>query len=155
MKHFVLISVLACAALAPQAHAAKTGSDALDVSKVVAQQQQIRQDVIASGGKYRGLSPDKQSELLRRQNTLLQMLEGKETAADLTETQRIEAFNTLEWIEATLNDDHGEKMVCTRERTVGSNRVTRVCRTEAQMLAERERAREDMLRNQSRFQTRR
>jgi hypothetical protein len=35
-------------------------------------------------------------------------------------------------------------MVCRRERTIGSNRVTRICRTEAQMEAEREMARDEL-----------
>lgn len=47
------------------------------------------------------------------------------------------------------DDDDDDKMVCTRERTIGSNRLTRVCRTEAQIRAERERAREDLQRNQT------
>jgi hypothetical protein len=82
---------------------------------------------------------------VRRQDALLKMLDGKESTDDLPERARIEAFNTLEWIEATLNKEDDQRMVCVRERTIGSNRVTRTCRTEAQWAEARERAREQML----------
>ena len=122
------------------------GSDKpLDLDKVVEQQQQIRKDVLASGGKYRGISSGDQAELLRRQDKLFRMFDGKETADDLTQEQRMSAFNDLEWIEAALNKrEDGDRLVCTRERTVGSNRVTRVCRTKEQLEFEREQARNNL-----------
>lgn len=122
------------------------GSDKpLDLDKVVEQQQQIREDLLASGGKYRGMSAAQQAEVLKRQDTLFRMFEGKESADDLTQDQRVAAFNDLEWIEAALNkDEQGERLVCTRERKVGSNRVTRVCRTKEQIEFEREQARNNL-----------
>lgn len=138
MKRHLVLGLL----LAPML--AFAGSDkALDLDKVVEQQQQIRKDLLAAGGKYRGMSAAQQAELMRRQDKLFRTFEGKESAADLTEDQRMAAFNDLEWIEAALNKgEAGERMICRRERTVGSNRVTRICRTQEQMDAERERARE-------------
>ena len=44
----------------------------------------MRRDVLAANGKYRGLSSSKQVQLLTRQDRLLAMLNGKQTA-DLTE----------------------------------------------------------------------
>lgn len=152
MKSFVLVSVLAGALMSGAGHAATPKP--LVVDDVVAQQAQIRSDVLASGGKYRGLSATTQVELLQRQESLLAMLKGRQHD-DLTEAERIEAFNTLEWIEATLNKASGERMICRRERTVGSNRITRICRTEAQLAAERERSREQMMDSQSTMQMRR
>lgn len=120
----------------------------LDLEKVTTQQRQIRSDILSGKGNYRGIPQAKQSELLERQDGLLRMLEGKQTADQLTEDERIAAFNDLEWIEATLNKaEEGDRLVCRRERTIGSNRVTRVCRTAAQLEFERERAREDLDRN--------
>ena len=113
----------------------------LDLNKVIVQQKQIRSDLMASKD-YRGLNEAQRTELLSRQDSLLRMLEGKETSADLTQEQQIRAFNDLEWIEAALNNAEGDRMVCRRERTLGSNRITRVCRTAAQMELEREQARD-------------
>ena len=55
------------------------------------------------------------------------------------------AFNTLEWIEAAINDSDDDRLVCRRERRIGSNRMTRVCKTVAQIEFERERARSQLL----------
>jgi hypothetical protein len=119
---------------------------ALAVEQIVSQQQQIRQDVIAAKGRYGDMPASKREQLLDKQSALLSMLEGKASTAELDETQRIEAFNTLEWIEAAINDEDKERMVCIREKTIGSNRVTRTCRTESQWAEARERAREQLSR---------
>lgn len=122
------------------------GSDKpLDLDKVTEQQKQIREDMLTANGKYRGMSSAQQAEVLERQDKLFRMFEGKESAEDLTQDQRMAAFNDLEWIEAALNkSEQGERLVCTRERKVGSNRVTRVCRTKEQMEFEREQARDNL-----------
>ena len=122
-------------------------NQSLDIDKIVTQQREIRADVVAATGRYKKMPASKRQEILRKQDDLLRMLEGKETSEDLSEEQRIAAFNSLEWIEAAINDEEGERMICRRERTIGSNRVTRTCRTEAQLAAERERAREELDRN--------
>ena len=129
MKRILMLGLL----LAPML--AMAGNDKpLDLDKVVEQQQQIRKDLLAAGGKYRGMSSGDQAELLERQDGLFRMFEGKETAADLTEDQRIAAFNDLEWIEAALNkEEAGERLVFTHERKVCSNHMTRVCHTNGQM----------------------
>lgn len=139
MKGFLLACLLA------PTLALAANDTQLDLDQVVTQQRQIRSDVLSSNGKYRGLSSASQSELLARQDKLLRMLEGKQTADDLTEDERIVAFNDLEWIEATLNkSEAGDRLICRRERTLGSNRMTRVCRTAAQLEFEREQAREEL-----------
>ena len=105
---------------------------------------QIRDDVMTQKGRYKDMSPDKRVELLSKQAALLTMLEGKKTAADLTAEQQMQAFNTLEWIEAAINNADDERMVCRREKPLGSTRTTRVCRTAAQEREAQERAREEM-----------
>lgn len=140
MKRIFFLGLLMAPMLAVAA-----SNQSLDLGKVVEQQQQIRKDLNASSGKYRRMSSTQQAELVRRQDNLFQMFEGKQTSADLTTGEQMEAFNDLEWIEAALNKaEANEQMVCTRERTVGSNRVKRVCRTRQQMEFEREQARNSM-----------
>lgn len=115
-----------------------------DIDKVVTQQRELRADLTAGSGHYKQMPASKRQQILQKQDELLRMLEGKETFDDLSTDQRKAAFNSLEWIEAATNDEEGERMICRRERTIGSNRVTRICRTEAQMAAERERARDEL-----------
>lgn len=127
-------------AFSMSAHANKP----LEIAKIVTQQREIRADLMAGTGRYKQMPTSKREEILKKQDDLLRMLEGKETSDDLSTDQRMAAFNNLEWIEAAINDEVGERMVCRRERTIGSNRITRVCRTEAQMEAERELARDEL-----------
>jgi len=117
---------------------------AFQVDEVLAQQQQIRTDVVAGKGRYANIPNQKRSELMAKQDELIVLLEGKQSSAELSEDQYVAAFNRLEWIEATVNNTDGERMICTREKTLGSNRTTRVCRTAAQMEEQREFARQQM-----------
>ena len=126
-------------AFSMSAHANKP----LEIAKIVTQQREIRADLMAGTGRYKQMPTSKREQILKKQDDLLRMLEGKETSDDLSTDQQMAAFNSLEWIEAAINDEEGERMVCRRERTIGSNRITRVCRTEAQMEAERELARDE------------
>lgn len=113
----------------------------LAIVAITTQQEQIRDDVLAGRGRYKDMPQATRDELLQRQSELLRMLEGKVSADDLTETQRMQAFNTLEWIEAAINRTEDERMICRREKTVGSNMPKRVCKTAAQIRDEEEAAR--------------
>lgn len=141
MRKSLSVFFLSAVLLMGAAHAAK---GPLEVSKIVSQQQQIRADVMAGKGRYKNMPEFKRGELLQKQKALLSMLEGKETSADLSEGQQIEAFNTLEWIEAAINNAEDDQAICRRTRTVGSNRVTTLCRTKAQMALEHEQGRDDL-----------
>ena len=114
----------------------------LAVAAITAQQKQIHDDVIALRGRYKDMPSSKRVDLLAKQAGLMAILEGKTSTDDLTETQRIEAFNTLEWIEAAINNAEDERLVCRRERTIGSTRLLRVCRTVAEERRMQEIARE-------------
>src|SRR5262245_32400994 len=115
----VLFLTLLCAA-SFSAMATGSASAPLEISAVVAQQQQIREDVLAKKGRYQSMSDHTRVELLSKQAALLTMLEGKSSAADLTQEQQMQAFNTLEWIEAAINDAPDERMICHREKPLGS-----------------------------------
>lgn len=131
--------------------AAAAGADTrkpLEVATVVAQQKQIRDDLMIRKGRYKDMPDPTRVELLSRQAELLTMLVGKRTAADLTEEQQMQAFNTLEWIEAAINNADDERVICRREKILGSTRTTRVCRTAEYERRAREKAREGMERAQ-------
>lgn len=118
--------------------------EALEVGKIFNQQQQIRSGVQSGTGRYKDMPQSTRDQLLTKQDGLFSMLDGKRTTDELSEQQKVEAFNTLEWIEATVNQAEDEQMVCERRQILGSNRKERVCRTMAQMKRERELAREQM-----------
>lgn len=115
--------------------------EALEVGKIFNQQQQIRSGVESGTGRYKDMPKNTRDQLLTKQDMLFSMLDGKRTTDELSEQQKIQAFNTLEWIEATVNQAEDDQMVCERRPILGSNRKERVCRTMAQMKREREAAR--------------
>ena len=135
-----LFFAVLCMASFSVATAGASSRQPLQIGAVVAQQMQIR----AQKGRYKDMSSDTRVELLSKQAALLTMLEGKKTAADLTAEQQMQAFNTLEWIEGAINNSDDERLVCRREKPLGSTRTTRVCRTVAQEREAQERAREEM-----------
>ena len=68
----------------------------------------------------------------------------QQSTDELSEQQKTEVFNTLEWIEAVANNSADERMVCERRPVLGSTRKERVCKTAAQWREEREAARSTM-----------
>lgn len=133
--------LLAAALFASNVYATTPAPATLQIDAIVAQQTQIREEVLAGSGRYKDMPKSTKDELLTKQAALLKMLDGKRDTGELTKEQRLEAFNTLEWIEATINKDQGERMICQRERKTGSLRVTTVCKTQRQINEEHERAR--------------
>lgn len=117
----------------------------LEISDIVEQQKQIRADVTAGKGRYASMSRAQRSNLLAAQSEILSIIGDKDSVDDLSDQQRREVFNKLETIQAAVNNEESDRMICRREKTIGSNRVTRVCRTaEAEQLY-REEARDRML----------
>jgi hypothetical protein len=108
------------------------------------QQAEIRAGVAARTGRYQDMPESTRDQLLTKQAQVLNTIDQKSSGAELTEEQRLEVFNALEWIEAAINKDDDDRMVCERRKTLGSNRKERVCKTVAQMREERERAREEL-----------
>ena len=59
-------------------------------------------DGVQSGsGRYKELSASQRNELLSKQARMLDTIEGKHSTAELNNEERVEVFNTLEYIEAT------------------------------------------------------
>ena len=119
----------------------------LQPEAVISQQQQIRTDLQAGTGAYAKLSPAKREALLAQQDRLLELLQPQTPPVALDEAQRAEAFAAIDAIQAAgtpavavaSNDD--DTLVCKREKTLGSNFSTKVCRTKAQIRFDQENAR--------------
>lgn len=129
--------ILLAASLAGNAFA----RPAMELEQIRTQQQQIQADVLAVKGRYADMPPEQRSALVKKQNELLKLIEGKTLESELSEKQKLEAFNALEWIEASINNSEDDRMVCKSERPTGSNRSQKVCKTVRQMREEREASR--------------
>lgn len=116
----------------------------LPILAIVEQQKQIRADDIARRGRYGQLPLATRAELMSKQVEILSLVEDKASTADLSRREQVEVFNRLEWIEATVNDTEEERVICRMERTLGSNRMVRTCRTVADLRKEKERANRDL-----------
>jgi hypothetical protein len=126
------------------ASAAMAAVAPLELNKIRTQQQEIRSEVIAGTGRYKDMPANTKTELLSKQDQLLKMIGEKQDPNELSSDQRLQAFNTLEWIEATINKTEDERMVCVHEKRTGSNRTTTVCKTQRQIKEDRDRARRQM-----------
>jgi hypothetical protein len=149
----VAAAVLACALALPAAAFARDTGDSLSLDAVRSQQIEIRAGVEARSGIYQQLSPSDRNEVLSRQGRLLRMIEGKKASGELNEPDKIWLFNTLEWIEATVNQTEDDRMICEHRKVLGSHHKKRVCMTAAQRREALERAREEL--DQAAIQTRR
>ena len=116
------------------------------VDAIVDQQNRIRADIKASCNGWDGLSQDKRDEVLKDQDRLFALLQGKQVIGDLQPDRQVEAANLLESIKAVAMNAEDERMICTRERKMGSNFTQRVCRTVGQLRREREAARDGLRR---------
>ena len=139
------LAVCLGAALMMSAPAVFAQTSSLRVATVLTEQAQLRAELEAGTGRAARISAAKRADLLARQKELLDMLAGKTTAKELSDAQRTFAHDTLALIDAAVVDDDEDRLVCRREKTIGSNMVTRKCRTVAQIRADQERARETMV----------
>lgn len=137
MRKLLLISL----ALAAFSVAAANQNRPLAIAAITSQQAEIRSGVQAGTGRYKDMPQKTKDELLSRQAEVLAIVDGKTSAEELDENERLLVFNNLEWIEAAINNAEDERMICTREKTLGSNRAQRICKTARQLEEEREYAR--------------
>lgn len=114
------------------------------VDVIVAQQGRIREEVLAQKNGWEDVPATTRSQVLHDQDRLFELFQGKTVVGDLPADGQIEAANLLEDINAAVAGASDQRRVCTRERTVGSNFVHNVCRTMAEIHAEREAARNVM-----------
>jgi hypothetical protein len=116
--------------------AANNSSDP-DLAGIRAQQTELRAQAVAGTGPFQDVSEVRRNEMVARQDRLLHLLDGKDEFDDLTQKQKLEAFNTLEWLNSAINGTEPDRMVCEMVRKTGSNRRERVGKTVAQRNQER------------------
>ncbi|MET0807966.1 MAG: hypothetical protein ABWX93_04320 [Pseudoxanthomonas sp.] len=141
-----LFSLCMLALSVPLAHAQDLS---VPFAEVMAQQQEIRKEVLQQTGRYAEMPAVKRDAILREQDKLFPLLEGKSDASALNPNDRTKAINALEAISSAINNKEDERVVCERVKRTGSQQITRVCKSVAQIKFERERARNDMQSGQS------
>jgi hypothetical protein len=114
------------------------------VRQVVDQQTDLRSQVIAKKGAFKDLTDIERDELVKKQNRILQLLDSRDDVQQLRAEEKIELFNHLEWVSATVRKAEEDRQVCERSRTVGSNRFQTVCMTAKQYREHKERARQGL-----------
>lgn len=113
-------------------------------SEIIAEQQAIRADMEARKGRYADMPSIKREKIAAYQDKMFSLLEGTADTSELSPSRRAEVFNVQEAIFAAINNKEDERIVCERVKRTGSHRVTRVCKSVAQMRADREAARANM-----------
>ncbi|MEO8011734.1 MAG: hypothetical protein ABI650_08840 [Dokdonella sp.] len=141
-----MIKFLICAALALAPGYSHASDKSPPLADIRAQQLEIRERVQGANGAYRAMSPAERAEIVRRQDEVLALIDGKQSLDELNDPDKVAAFNSLEWIKAKITDSEDQRVICERARPVGSNRVERICATVAERRANQEAA-ETALRN--------
>lgn len=127
-------AVLFCLVMLAAAAASANDGNALDIqAKPFSEQAKAIRSELTSGDKYREISPEDRSRLVSLLDSMGSRIEevggadrlSPDTAADVLEEQK--QVNT---ILARAADD--SRVVCRREKRVGTNRATNICQTVAQ-----------------------
>lgn len=132
---------LACLAIAAMSGAALAQQKPLEIDRIVKEQPALRSQLQTGSGEIGKLPQAQRDELLARQAEMLATLEGKRSAAELTPEEQLAVRSTLDAI-ADGQQGGADHQVCRREKRIGTNMSTRVCRTVAQLRIEREQSRD-------------
>lgn len=115
-----------------------------NAKKIVAEQQAIQQELGEKRGRFQAIKPAQREQLTSKQDTVLRMLDGKSLTTELSSADQLRLLNELEAISAILNDAEGQRLVCERQKTVGSNRPKNVCMTVAERRQMQDSAQRDL-----------
>ena len=121
--------LLSLALIIPTAYGANGRAAEPTLAEINAQQVQLRGDVQNARGMFKDLPAGKRDELLMRQNRVIEITSSAQSVEQLDDESRIELFNSLELIRATVGKAEGDRKVCEKSKLVGSNRYQVVCMT--------------------------
>ena len=140
-KGLILLAALLVAG--PAFAADRATVDVADAATFSEQRAEILAD-LADGETYAEITLEDREKVVSTLSRMQRMLGSHESAQALHPDERVALMNEQETINNILSQAHRDsRMVCTRERPVGTRMPTNVCRT----VAERRRLREDSRRN--------
>ncbi|MFT3897618.1 MAG: hypothetical protein QM719_07965 [Thermomonas sp.] len=147
------VSLLFCSAAAfadstdPQQDAPQS------VSQILHDQKELRSQLDNPTGEYSRFSEADIAKMKRAQDSVFVMLSGVDSLDQLNLDQKTSLSNSLDVIKATLLADEGNRLICHRERKIGTNIVTKRCETVAERNAQAKAAQEQMREMAPTFQT--
>ena len=87
---------------------------------------------VTEGLRRRGFSEADIAKMKRAQDNVFSMLSGVDSLDQLNLDQKTSLSNSLDVIKATLLSDEGNRLICHRERKIGTNIVAKRCETVAE-----------------------
>ncbi len=132
---------------APAAAAGPAAAEAAPVRTVTpqavyAQQTAYRDQLLVGEGRFRAMTGAQRNQIAKRQRQVIEMVRNLRSFDDLRADQRTALFNDLQWINAQITGNDGDRKVCEFTHTVGSRIERSVCMTAEQ--AEEHRRRTQM-----------
>jgi hypothetical protein len=144
MYKLLLVSLLgllplAAGASVPSQEAGFSPDKGLDLGGAFEAQRQAIVGALGDGKTYSEISAADRRQVTESLDRISGLLGDARSVDQLPEAKRVEIFNEQEKVNTLLTHAHDDsRLVCTREKKVGSHRATNNCMT----VAERRRARE-------------
>jgi hypothetical protein len=132
--------------------AADDGDDT--VPEILHTQHALRTKIDNPSGEYSQFSPDDLNTMRRAQDKIFTMLDGVTSLDQLKEDQKIALSNALDQVKATLTHNEGNRLICYRERRIGTNLLEKRCETVAERQARAEQSQKEMMDRSRVMQTR-
>ncbi len=114
------------------------------VSEILHVQKDLRSKLDNPTGEYSRYSEADIAKMKRAQDSVFSMLSGVDSLDQLNLDQKTSLSNSLDVIKATLLSDEGNRLICRRERKIGTNIVAKRCETVAERNARAKEAQEQM-----------
>lgn len=141
----VLAVALALLAGASAAHAAKELAISQSTDTILSELGKIQAEAKAGKRGWDNISKEKRDEVTTQGDRVVALLDGKKSAKELQPEERTELTTALERINTLAKEAEDERMVCTRERKVGSNFPVNTCMTVAERRRQREQSQQSMV----------
>jgi hypothetical protein len=127
------VSLLFCSAAAFADSTDQQAQDAPQtVSEILQFQKNLRSKLDNPTGEYSRFSEADIAKMKRAQDNVFVMLSGVDSLDQLNLDQKTNLSNSLDVIKATLLSDEGDRLICHRERKIGTNIVAKRCETVAE-----------------------
>ena len=133
----LIASAMLAIAIAGTARAA-TPAPTQSVQEILRVQHALRDKLSSSHSELSGLNRDAVSQMEHAQDQIFRMLEGVTSLDQLNAGQKVELFNALEQIKATMLANDGDRKICHHERKIGSNMIQLRCETVSERAARTE-----------------
>jgi hypothetical protein len=139
---FLFLLLFSGAALAARSQAAPSAT--ADPAGFAGQRAAVEAEMVA-GGRFAEITDEARTQVGEAFDRMQAVLAGKASLDELRQGDRVALINDQELINALLTRAKTDsRMVCKREKRVGSHRLTSTCRSAAEWKRASEKSREDL-----------